>query len=83
VLTENPIVLYPLALISAAGVIILLTMIYSMVVVMILGIENHFERISQFLYPLIAGFLVALLQIAALDYFRHLLTGTWGGFPFL
>ena len=82
VLTENPIILYPMALISAAGVMVLLTMIYSMVVVMFLGIENHFERISQFLYPLIAGFLVALLQISALDYFRHLMTGTWGGFPF-
>jgi uncharacterized membrane protein len=83
VLTENPLILYPLALISSLGVLALLTMIYSMVMVMVIGKENHFERASQMIYPLISGFLLALLQIAALDYIRHLMTGDWGGFPFL
>ena len=58
-------------------------MIYSMVILMVLGLENHIEQPSQLIYPLIAGFLVALVQIAILDYIRHLMTGTWGGFPFL
>jgi len=82
VLTENPIVLYPLALISAAGVLVLLTIVYTMVWVMLTKKENQFTEFRQ-LWPLIsAGFATALLQIAALDYFRYLFTGTWDGFHF-
>ncbi len=80
VLLENPLILFPLALLSAAGVLILLTLIYSMVWVLILRRENHYEQASQFLFPALAGFMVALLQIAALDFLRYLLTGTWSGF---
>ena len=47
VLTENPIVLYPLALISAAGVLVLLTMIYAMILTMVFRVENHFTAITQ------------------------------------
>jgi hypothetical protein len=32
--------------------------------------------------PLGAGFLMAMLQIAALDLVRYWLTGTWSGFNF-
>jgi uncharacterized membrane protein len=80
VLTENPLILYPLALISAAGILVLLTMVYTMVWLLVFKADNQFERLSQLLVPLLAGFMVALLQIAALDFFRYLLTGTWGGF---
>lgn len=75
-------VLYVLALLSAAGVLILLTMVYSMVFLMLLRKENSFERIHQMLVPLAAGFLMAMLQIAALDVVRYWLTGTWSGFIF-
>jgi hypothetical protein len=82
VLTENPLILYPLALLSALSVFILLTMVYTMIWLMALRIENRFERISQLFPYLVAGFGIALLQIAALDYVRFLLTGTWDGFHF-
>ena len=82
VLTENPLILYPLTLLSAACVLVLLTMVYSMVFVMVFRVENRFERASQLVFPLTAGFAIALLQIAALDYLRYLFTGTWGGFHF-
>jgi len=82
VMTENPNVLYPLALISAAGVLILLSMVYTMVWIMFVRKENQFTNISQ-LWPFIsAGFATALLQIASLDYLRYLFTGTWDGFYF-
>jgi len=82
VLTENPIILYPLALISAGGVVGLLTIVYTMVWVMLLQVENQFTEFRQ-LWPWIsAGFATALLQIAALDYVRYLFTGTWEGFHF-
>jgi len=81
ILTDNPIILYPLSLISAGGVLMLLTMVYSMVWVMIFQKEGSFESIRQYFFPLLAGFAVALIQILILDIARYWLTGTWGGFP--
>lgn len=80
ILTENPLVLYPLALISAAGVMVILSMVYTMVWLMVLRIENHFQAVYQLFLPLTGGFGMALLQIAILDFVRYLLTGTWDGF---
>lgn len=79
-LTENSFVLYPLALISAAGVLGLLTVVYSMVWVMILRTENTYQRLNQLMLPLLGGFGFALVQILLLDVGRFLLTGTWDGF---
>jgi uncharacterized membrane protein len=81
VLTENPIILYPLSLISAGGVLMLLTMVYSMVWLMIFRFENRFDKVNQLFFPLLAGFAVALTQILVIDVFRYWLTRTWGGFP--
>jgi uncharacterized membrane protein len=80
VLTENPLVLYPLALASAAGVLVLLTMVYSMIWLMLLRFENGITRAQQLLLPLTGGFGIALLQIALLDLARFWITGTWDGF---
>jgi uncharacterized membrane protein len=82
VLTENPLILYPLALISAAGVLVILTMVYCMVWIIILRGENRFQSIRQLALPLLGGFGLALLQIALLDWGRFLFTGTWDGFHF-
>jgi len=81
VLMGNPIILYPLSLISAGGILMLLTMVYSMVWVMVFQAENRFENISQLFFPLLAGFAVALTQILVIDVFRYWLTDTWSGFP--
>ena len=81
VLNGNPIVLYPLSLISAGGVLILLTMVYSMVSVMLFRAEGSFETIGQLFYPLIAGCGVTLVQLILISGLRYSLTGTWGEFP--
>jgi len=81
VLTQSPIVLYPVAVISVLGVLVLLTMVYSMVWIMIMGEENKFQRLPQLWMPLLAGFTVAMIQTAAVDAVRFWLTGTWSGFP--
>ena len=81
VLTESPIFLYPLALISAVGVWLLLTMVYSMVWVMIMGQDNKFTKMRQLWLPLLAGLTVAMIQTATIDALRFWLTGTWGAFP--
>ena len=80
VLTEMPIVLYPMALISAGGVIGLLTIVYSMVWVMVFRAENRYNRVQDMIIPLVGGLTVAFLQIILLDLVRYGLTGTWEGF---
>jgi uncharacterized membrane protein len=83
ILLEIPWILYPLSLLSAAGVLVLLIMIYSMVLVMLFKKENAYERYNQLLNPLLGGFIMALLQIGAMDLVRYIWTGTWEGFKLL
>lgn len=81
VLTESPIVLYPLALFSSLGVWLLLTMVYGMVWVLIMGQDNQFTKLKQLWLALLAGLTIAMIQTAAIDALRFWLTGTWGAFP--
>jgi uncharacterized membrane protein len=81
-LTHNSYILYILALVSASSVVVVLTMLYSMVTVMVLRMENRFERFSELGFALVAGFGIGLLQIALIDLVRFAFTGTWDGFHF-
>jgi uncharacterized membrane protein len=81
VLTQSPLVLYPLAIIGVLGVLLLLTMIYTLVYVMILGQDNKFTKMRQLWLPLLAGFTIAMIQTTAIDMLRFWLTGTWGAIP--
>ncbi len=80
-LTDWSVVLYPVAFISAGGVLILLSMIYSMLWAMLMRQENLAERLRDFALPLLAGLTIALIQITVIDLGRLWLTHTWGGFP--
>lgn len=77
---ENPLLLYGFALVSAAGVLVLLTMVYSLFWLIILRKENSYQWLYQMVLPLVGGFGIALLQIALFDMARFALTGTWDGF---
>jgi uncharacterized membrane protein len=79
VLTDNPLVLYPLAFISAGGVLVILSMTYCLVWMMLLRRENRIRLPVQLIWPLLAGFTTTLAQIIVLDFVRFLITGTWGG----
>ena len=81
VLTQSPFILYPVALISVLGVLILLTMVYTIVWVMITGQENKYTKMRQLWLPLLAGFTITMIQTFGIDMLRFWLTGTWGGFP--
>lgn len=78
VLTENTIILYPLALISAGSVFLLLTIIYA-TMIMNFWRSNQAQSWRDLWWVLIMGFLLALLQIGLLDLGRFHLTGTWTG----
>ena len=81
VLTQSAFVLYPLAILSAAGVLVLLSMIYGILWLMLFHQENKYERLSQVWVALLAGLTIGILQIAMVDALRFWLTGTWTGFP--
>jgi len=81
VLTQSPFILYPVAMISVLGVLILLTMVYTIVWVMITGQENKYTQMQQLWLPLLAGFTITMIQTFGIDMLRFWLTGTWGGFP--
>jgi uncharacterized membrane protein len=80
VLLGNPVILYPLTLISVAGILVLLTMVYTIVGLMVVGLENRIHRTRQLILPLMVGFTMAMIQIALLDFLRYFFTGTWDGF---
>lgn len=80
VLSENPLLLYPLALISAAGVLVILSLVYTMMLLAVFRLENRLRRPREIVLPLVGGLTLAVLQIGAIDLVRFWLTGTWGGF---
>jgi hypothetical protein len=71
-----------MALIAAAGVMVLLTMIYSMGWMIVFRLDNSITNYSQMVLPSAIGFMLCLLQIAMIDIVRYWLTGTWNGFTF-
>ena len=80
VLWENPIVLYPLALLSTVGILFLLTGVYTSILLMVLRRENFAEGFRDAWPVLLAGLTIGLLQIMAIDAVRMYFTHTWGGF---
>ena len=81
VLSESDIILYPLAILSAFTVPMLLTIVYGLFAIMAIRRENTYDRLKQAWLPLTAGFTIAMLQIVIFDMLRFAITGTWGGFP--
>lgn len=79
-ISDNVLLLYPLALLSALNVLLVLGMIYTIAWTMILRQENQFTTVRQIWVPALAGLTTAVLQIGVMDYGRYLLTGSWDGF---
>jgi uncharacterized membrane protein len=81
VLTQWSFLLYPLALLSAVGVLTLLTSVNSMLVLMIVRRENVVDTWREAVVPLLAGFTLSLIQAGVIDVVRYSLTGTLEGLP--
>jgi hypothetical protein len=81
ILPEWPMVMYPVAFISAGGVLLLLSLVYGMLWTMAMRQENNYLALREAWLPILAGLTIALLQITMTDLFRLWLTHTWGGFP--
>ncbi len=80
VLWENPLVLYPLAIISSLSVVALLTAVYAVMAMIVLRRENRARRWQDLAVPVLAGATLALAQIAVFDWVRFAVTQTWNGF---
>ena len=80
VLLENPVILYPLALLSTMGVLYLLTGVYTAILLMLFRKENFAETFHDAWPVLVAGLTIGLVQIMAIDAVRFYFTHTWGGF---
>lgn len=80
VLTEDPALLYPLALLSALGVVLILGMVNTILILYISRRENAATSWRQ-AWPLaLAGVALAFVEIGLIDVARFTLTGAWGGF---
>ena len=81
ILTESPFVLYPVAILSALGVLALLAIVFSIVWIMLMRQDNAISTARQLWLPAAAGVTLALVMIVGIDLARFSLTHTWGGFP--
>ena len=81
VLTDNPVIVASVAIISLLGVLALLVIVFSMSWIMMMKQENDFDSLLQLWLPSLAGTTFAFLLITVIDLLRFNLTGTWGAFP--
>ncbi|MEW6231167.1 MAG: DUF2085 domain-containing protein [Chloroflexota bacterium] len=75
---ELDFLLYPLALLSTAGVLAMLTLINSMILLIMARGGNVAETWGDALLPLLAGLTLSVLEIAAMGAVRALLTRYYG-----
>ena len=80
VTSENPLLLYPLAIASGLSVLGLLTVVFGVLTLTLTHRENQVTRWRGLALPFAGGLALALVQIGGLDLIRFALTGTWGGF---
>ncbi len=81
ILTNSPIVLYPIAYISALGTLSLLVSVFAILWIIIMKQDNTFENPRQLWLAFASGLTLALLLILSIDLLRYQFTGTWNGFP--
>lgn len=79
VLAEISPILMAFSYLSAAGVVVVLVMLYSMILMVIFDRENVAAQFSDMIPWLLGGILVAFMHLGAVDFLRYLLTGTWDG----
>lgn len=80
VTSENPLLLYPLAIASSLSVLVLLGLVFSALMLTATRRGNRFATWRELTVPLASGLGLALIQIGVFDLVRFALTGTWTGF---
>lgn len=83
VLSGLDFLLYPVAFLSAAGVLALLTSVNSVIATIVLRRENSARTWWQALVIIAIGLTLSFIQIGVIDLIRYRLTGTLHGIPSL
>jgi len=83
VLSRSDFLLFPLAILSAVGVLALLTSVNSVIVLVVLRRENSANNWRQAFVPVLLGLVLSFIQIGIIDVIRYGLTGTLHGIPTL
>ena len=81
ILTDSPIILYPIAYLSALGTLSLLVLVFMILWMIMMRLDNSFDHWTQLWLPFASGLTLALLLILGIDLLRLSVTGTWSGFP--
>lgn len=81
VLSNQPTILYVLALASTAGLVFILGAINTIMGLTLLRRDGQAVRWRETAVPLILGILCAVIEISAVSFLRFHLTGTMTGFP--
>lgn len=81
VLSDDPRILYVLGLVSAAGILLILTGINSTAMLILLRKDALASNWRQAAVPLMAGLAIALVQVAVIGFVRYSATGTMTGIP--
>lgn len=80
VASENPLLLYSLAIASSLSALVLLSVVFAALVLTAARRENRFTAWRELSLPLASGLGLALVQIGVFDLVRFSLTGSWNGF---
>ena len=79
-LSNQSALIYVLSLVSAAGVLIILSMLYTTLVLIATRRDGQMTDTRQLILPYTVGLALAIAQIVAISTLRFNLTGTWAGF---
>jgi uncharacterized membrane protein len=81
VLSNQPALLYVLAIISTAGLLFVVTALNTAVLSVLLRREGQAVTWSDTIGPLLAGLALAVLELGTISALRWSMTGTMAGFP--
>lgn len=70
--------LYPLAILTTAGVLWMLTLVNTMILLLVFHQDSQAESWRGFLLPLTGGLVVTLIELTAMGALRYIVTGTLG-----
>lgn len=80
VLSDIAAIVYPLAIISTAGVVILMSMLNAIIFMILTGTANKATRWQDLVVPLSTGLAASFALILFIDVMRFAVTHTWDGF---
>jgi hypothetical protein len=81
ILSNQPLILYVLAIMSTAGLLTIVTALNTVIILIISRRESLATKWQQASLPLLIGVSLAVVELSAISLLRFNLTGTMTGFP--